>query len=244
MRTLLVALFLLLFFIISIPLYLIILIIGLFSPYQKAKISQKIVSIVCKNILFLSGVKLTVMGDSNIPKDESALFVFNHRSYYDILVSYASLPKMSAFIAKKELKRFPFINVWMYFINSLFIDRDDIRQSLKIILQAIEMVKGGYSIFISPEGTRNRKEGLLPFKEGSFKIAEKTSCPVIPVSINNADGVFEKHVPWVKKAHVIVEYGKPIYPKDLDRDIHKSLAKYVQGIIADTLEKNEASLEF
>lgn len=244
MRTLLVALFLLLFFIISIPLYLILLIVGLFSFEQKDKISQRIVSYVCKIILFLSGVKLTVVGTSYIPEDESVLFVFNHRSYYDILVSYASVPKLSAFIAKKELKRFPFINVWMHFINCLFIDRNDIRQSLKIILEAIEMVKDGYSIFISPEGTRNREKDLIPFKEGSFKIAEKTSCPIIPVSISNADSVFEKHIPWVKKSHIIVEYGKPIYVKELDRKTHKSIAKYIQNIIADTLEKNEASLEF
>lgn len=244
MRTLLVALFLLLFFIISIPLYLILLIIGLFNPKQKHKISQRIVSTVCKIILFLSGVKLTVMGISNIPEDESVLFVFNHRSYYDILVSYASVPKLSAFIAKKELKRFPFINVWISFVNSLFIDRDDIRQSLKIILEAVEIVKDGYSIFISPEGTRNSEKDLLPFKEGSFKIAEKTSCPIIPVSINNADSVFEKHVPWVKKSHIIIEYGEPIYSKELDRSTHKSLAKYVQNIIADTLEKNDTRLEF
>lgn len=244
MRTFLVALFLLLFFIISIPLYLILLIIGLFSPKQKNKISQSIVSTVCKIILFFSGVKLTVIGTSNIPKNENVLFVFNHRSYYDILVSYASVPKLSAFIAKKELKHFPFVNIWMHFINCLFIDRDDMRQSLKVILEAIEMIKDDYSIFISPEGTRNKEKDLLPFKEGSFKIAEKTSSPIIPVSINNADSVFEKHVPWVKKSHVIIEYGEPIYPKDLDRNTHKSLAKYVQDIIADTLEENETKLEF
>lgn len=244
MRTLLVALLLLLFFIISIPLYLILLIVGLFSSEKKDKASQKIVSYLCKIILFLSGVKLTVIGTSNIPLDESVLFVFNHRSYYDILVSYATVPILSGFVAKKELKRFPFINIWMSFINCLFIDRDDIRQSLKTILEAIEKIKDGYSIFISPEGTRNREKDLLPFKEGSFKIAEKTSCPIIPVSISNADSVFEKHVPWVKKSHIIVEYGKPIYVKELDREVHKSLAKYVQTIIADTLEKNEASLEF
>src|SRR5690554_4161053 len=145
MRTLLVALFLLVFFIFSIPLYPIVLIIGLFSLEQRALWSQRVVSFVSKGILFLSGVKLTVIGLDNIPEDEGVLFVLNHRSYFDILACYASTSKKAAFIAKKELKYFPFINVWMIFINCLFLDRDNIRQGLTVILEGIEMVKKGYS---------------------------------------------------------------------------------------------------
>lgn len=244
MRTLLVALFLLVFFIFSIPLYPIVLIIGLFSLEQRALWSQRVVSFVSKGILFLSGVKLTVIGLDNIPEDEGVLFVLNHRSYFDILACYASTSKKAAFIAKKELKYFPFINVWMIFINCLFLDRDNIRQGLTVILEGIEMVKKGYSIFIAPEGTRNLEEEMLPFKEGSLKIAQKTGCPIIPVSISNADNIFEQHVPWIKKGHIIIEYGKPVYPKQLDKEDQKQLGKYVRNIIKETLDKNKGSLEF
>ncbi len=241
MRTLLVALFLLVFFIFSIPLYPIVLIIGLFSLEQRALWSQRVVSFVSKGILFLSGVKLTVIGLDNIPEDEGVLFVLNHRSYFDILACYASTSKKAAFIAKKELKYFPFINVWMIFINCLFLDRDNIRQGLTVILEGIEMVKKGYSIFIAPEGTRNLEEEMLPFKEGSLKIAQKTGCPIIPVSISNADNIFEQHVPWIKKGHIIIEYGKPVYPKQLDKEDQKQLGKYVRNIIKETLDKNKGT---
>ena len=244
MRTLMVAIFLLIFFIVSIPLYLILLVVGLFSIDLRNKYSQKIISLVCKIILFLSGVKLTVIGEDNIPENGGVLFVLNHRSYFDILACYASISKLSTFIAKMELKHFPFINVWMVFINCLFIDRKDLRQSLQVILKGIEMVKGGYSIFIAPEGTRNDNKEMLPFKEGSLKIAQKTGCPIIPVSINNADNIFESHVPWVKKGNIIIEYGEPVYPKQLDKEDQKFLSKYVQEIIRETLKKNEANLEF
>lgn len=244
MRTLLVALFLLLFFIISIPLYLILLIIGLFNLELRTKWSQEVVSMVCKTILFLSGVKLTVIGVDNLPADEGVLFVFNHRSYFDILSCYASMSKKAAFIAKKELKYFPFINIWMIFINCLFLERDNVRQGLKVILEGIEMVKNGYSIFIAPEGTRNSEKELLPFKEGSLKIAQKTGCAVIPVSISNADSIFEQHIPWIKKGNIIIEYGRPVYPKQLDKEDQKYLGKHVQKLIKETLDKNKGSLEF
>lgn len=244
MRTFLVALFLIIFFIVSIPLYLILLIIDRFDEDLRARIAQNIVSLACKIILFLSGVKLTVIGADNIPKDGGVLFIFNHRSYFDILVIYSSTSKLASFIGKKALKYFPFINVWMMAINCLFIDRDDLKQNMKIILKAIDMVKNGYSIFIAPEGTRNHEKELLPFKDGSFKIAQKSNCPIVTISINNTDNIFENHEPIIKKGHVILEYGKPFYYSDLSKDDQKRIGKYTRDIIQKTIDKNEANLEF
>ena len=90
-------------------------------------------------------------------------------------------------------------------MNCLFLDRENMKESLKVILQGIEYIKEGHSIFIMPEGTRNQGEGLLPFKEGSLKMAEKTGCAIIPVALSNTDAVFERQKPWVKKAHVIIQ---------------------------------------
>lgn len=244
MRTLLVLIFLVLFFFISIPLWIVLLVVGLYSLELRAVYSQRIIKIFCKVLLFLSGVKTTVIGLDNIPEDGGLLFIFNHRSFFDVAISYATMSKLSGFIAKKELKKVPLINIWIWFLNCLLIDRKDLKQSLKVILEGIEMVKRGHSIFIAPEGTRNREKELLPFKKGSLKIADKTGCPVIPVSISNADNIFETHFPWVRRTHVIIEYGRPIIPKELDKEDQRDLAGYVQNIIKETLNKNEALIEF
>lgn len=239
MRTLFIALFLLLFFIISIPLFLVETIIGKCNPHWKVKSSQTIVVAALKLILLLSGVKKTVLGLENIPKDESVLYVSNHRSYFDILVGYTSVPTLTGFVAKKEMSKIPFISVWMGYLNCLFLNRDNIREGLKTVLQGIELIKKGYSVFISPEGTRNQQKEMLPFKEGSLKMAEKSGCAIIPVSISNTDNIFENHMPWVRKAHVIIEFGKPIYTQDLDSENRKFIGAYVQNIIKNTLEKND-----
>lgn len=75
------------------------------------------------------------------------------------------------------------------------------REGLKTILQAIDYVKNGISICIFPEGTRNNGEELsmLPFRDGALKIAEKTGCAIIPISMNNTADIFEAHFPRVKK---------------------------------------------
>jgi len=242
MRLLINVLFLIIFFIFSIPLFLIEFIIGKFNRRAMHASSQKIVVAALRVILFLSGTKLTSIGVDNIPKDEAVLYVANHRSVFDIVVSYVTLPNLTSFISKIETKKIPFLRTWMGFVQCIFIDRDNIRQSLTVILKAIEQVKDGYSIFISPEGTRNQGTELLPFKAGSFKIAEKAGCAIIPVSISNTDAVFEKQLPWIRKANVVIEYGKAIYPKDLDREQLKTVNTHVQGIIHDTLEKNASLL--
>lgn len=240
MRLILILLFLLLFFIISIPLFLIEFIIGLINPRAKVASSQKIVVGAFHVVLFLAGVKRTVIGKDNIPRDEPVLYIANHRSYFDVPISYVSLPTLTGFMAKKEIKKVPFLRTWMRYLQCLFLDREDIRQGMKTILQAIEQIKAGYSIFISPEGTRNHGKDMLPFKEGSFKVAEKTGCAIIPVALTNTDEIYEKHLPWVRPAKVVIEFGKPIYPNELDKEQRKHLGAYVQNIIREMLDKNSS----
>ena len=130
----------------------------------------------------------------------------------------------------------------MKYLYCLFLDRTNARAGLKTIMTAIEQIKNGISIWIFPEGTRNKGEELsmLDFKDGAFKISTKTGCAIIPVSINNMADIFEAHMPFVRRTHVIIEYGKPIYPNELDAETKKHIGDYVQNIIQETINKNAA----
>lgn len=238
MRLFIALLFLLVFFIISIPLFLIEYIIGRFNHRAMVASSQWIVVRAFHVILFISGVKRTVLGLENIPKNEPVLYIANHRSYFDVPIAYVSLPTLTGFMAKKEIAKIPFLRTWMRLLQCLFLDREDIKQGLKTVLKGIEQIKSGYSVFISPEGTRNHGTEMLPFKEGSFKIAEKTGCAIIPVALSNTDDIFENHFPKIKPTHVVMEFGKPIYPDSLEKEQRKFLGSYVQEIIRDMLAKN------
>ena len=79
---------------------------------------------------------------------------------------------------------------------------------------------------------------MLPFKEGSFKIALKTGCKIVPVALNNTAEIFENHFPKLKKTHVIVEYGKPIETTSLSRDEQKVIGASCQEMIQEMIEKN------
>ncbi|SFB10559.1 1-acyl-sn-glycerol-3-phosphate acyltransferase [Acetitomaculum ruminis DSM 5522] len=238
-RLILVVISFSLFFILSIPIYLIEWIIGKFNPYAKDISCLKIVQAELNIILFLSGVKLEVIGKENIPKDTPVLYVGNHRGFYDVIASYPQCKNVTGYISKKEFEKFPFLSWWMKLLHCKFMDRDDIRQSLNVILDAIKEIKAGNSIFIYPEGTRNKThDKLLPFKEGSMKIATKGGCPIIPVACTGTPAIFEDHIPFIKGGKITIEYGKAIYPKELNKDEQKFLGAYVQQKVADMLPDN------
>ena len=238
-RFIFAATFLILFLILSIPVFFVEWLIGKWNPKARDYSSLRIVQWGFRCILWFTGVKVTVIGEENIP-DEAVLYVGNHRSFFDILLTYSRCKRLTGFVAKKSMEKIPSLSTWMRRLYCLFLDRDDIKAGLKTILTAIEQVKAGISIFIFPEGTRNKGEELsmLPFKDGAFKIATKTGCPIIPVSMNNTAEIFENHFPRIRKTHVILEYGKPIYPKELDKETLKHIGPYCQNMIQETIERN------
>ncbi|MDO4302392.1 MAG: lysophospholipid acyltransferase family protein [Bacillota bacterium] len=243
-RFILVACFVILFLVLSIPLLIAEWIIGKFNMDLKNRSSLAIVNWAFRCCLFLAGTRVIVRGEENVPKDCPVLYIGNHRSYFDILITYVRVPRPTGYIAKKEMLRYPLLVNWMKNLHCLFLDRKDVKQGLKIILEAIEKVKSGISICIFPEGTRNRvNHTFMEFHEGSFKIASKTGCPIVPMTIYNSADIFEDHLPKIKKTTVILEYGEPIFIKELSREDQKRIGIYTQNIIKERYFKIKDEVE-
>lgn len=204
--------------------------------------SLKIVQFALKTVHLTAGIKVKSYGEENVPKDQPVLYVGNHNSYFDIVVTYARVPRRTGYVAKKELNRIPGLRIWMKYLHCLFLDRNDLKAGLKMIFDAIELINNGISVCIFPEGTRNDSGdelNMLPFKEGSLKIAEKSGCLIIPVAMSGTADIFEKHVPYVRSSKVQISYGKPIDPKTLDKEEKKKLASYVQSQILELLKEQK-----
>lgn len=232
-----------LFLIISIPIFGIEWLIGKFNHKAKEYSSLRILQWGLRTAFWLTGAKATIIGKENLP-EETCLYVSNHRSIVDIALLYPLCKHPTGFISKKSMGKIPSFRTWLLTLHGLLLDREDPRQGMKVILQAIENVKAGICMCIFPEGTRKRTEEgpLLPFHDGSFKIATKTGCPIIPIAINNSSAVFEDQFPRIRPAKVIVEIGQPIYPNELDKETLKHIGKYCQNIIQETINKNKSLL--
>ncbi len=229
-----------LYLILGIPVLGIEYLIGKVNPYKRDISSLRMVQWAFRVIMRICGVKTTVIGHENIPKDEAVLYVANHNSYFDIIITYSMCPGLTGYISKNDIARIPLMNRWMKRLYCLFMDRDDVKQSLKVILQATDLIKKGISVCVFPEGTRGDSNAMLPFKSGSMKMAEKTGCPVIPIAISNTRSIISDHFPIVRPTHVTVEYGRPIYTRELPKEEKKALARIAQNEIQEMLDRTAA----
>lgn len=204
-----------------------------------AKKMQKVVinnatRIWSKIAIFITGNRVRKFNTDVVPEG-TVLYVVNHQGYFDIPALMSTLPKSPAFVAKVELEKIPMISYWMKKMGCLFMDRGNMRQSLKIILQGIEMLKDGQSMVIFPEGTRSKSNEVGEFKAGSLKLAMKAGVPIVPVTLKNSFKVFEEHN-RIRTAEVSIKFHEPIYTEHLSKEEMANLHVEVRNIIAEGME--------
>lgn len=242
MRTIITVLYIFLFLILGLPILGIEWIISKFNKAHADMVQLRIVQWGLKCVAFISGVKLTVIGEDNVPMDEPVLYIGNHRSFFDVVVTYARCPGLTGYIAKDGVNKVPIFRIWMKRLHCIFLKRDDMKEGLKVILKAIEYVKSGISICIFPEGTRNKDRdnptSLLPFKEGSFKIAIKTGCKIVPMALIGTADILENHFPWIHSTDIKLIYGEPIDVSALDKDQQKHVGAYCQAVVDELIRSN------
>lgn len=233
LRSIIIVILLIPYSIIAIILSLFGLFVGLFSSTLRFQIAKGLTKAASNLFFIFSGADLNIKGLNNIPKDGAVLFVGNHKSYIDIplMIKYVNSPL--AFIAKDNLKKVPILNLIMMVLGCLFLDRENVRQALVVIKAGIKKLEHGESLLIFPEGTRSKTDDLLPFKQGSLKLAEKSHVPIVPFALKGTNDVFGNNGFKTKPEKVWLTFGSPIYLDQLEPDTRKRSASYVQNIISE-----------
>ncbi|ANE45290.1 acyl-phosphate glycerol 3-phosphate acyltransferase [Paenibacillus swuensis] len=189
-----------------------------------------------RSLLRVASVKVTLKGAEHLPK-EAAVLVSNHQGNFDvpILLGYVGTP--GALMAKKELLRMPIISTWMHHLRCIFVDRENVRQAMKSLQQAAELVSGGHSIIIFPEGTRSKGDAIGEFKGGGFKIATKAGAPIVPIRINGSYKVMEANTFGflIRPAEVEVTILPPVETSTLTKEEANALPERVRDMIEHTI---------
>lgn len=174
-----------LYLILTLPVLLVIWIIGKKNPGLRDRVARAMIRWIFKVILAAAGVKVTVIGEEKIPRTPR-FSIPATPEYFDISDYLMSDPPAPPDMWPRRSWRHPLFSLWARYINCLFFNRDDLKEGMKMILDGIAMLKDGKSVFIFPEGTRNKNDSdlpLLPFHEGSFKMASKSGCPIVPTAL-------------------------------------------------------------
>lgn len=182
-------------------------------------------------------ITLEVHGQENVPKEDGFIFYPNHQGLFDVLTFLASSPKPFACVIKKEAKDIILLKQFLRSTGSLSMDREDLRQSMQVINQVAEEVKGGRNYLIFPEGHRSREGNKVQeFKAGSFKAAQKAKCPIVPCALINCFIPFDENS--IRPVTVKLIYLKPMYyeeyqsmktveiAEDVKRRIEAAIAEY------------------
>lgn len=214
--------------------------IGLFNKHAQDEFCLGFVKLAMRSFRFFSGAKVKYIGLENLPeKGEAVVYIGNHRGFFDIVALYPVVPDLTGFVAKEEMRKWPLIGWWMSSVYCLFLNRKNKREGLKTIMEGITNVKNGVSMVIYPEGTRSKTEGHLgAFHAGSFKLATKPKAKIIPVISNDSGAILDDHFPWIRRATMCMEIGKPIPTDGLSEEELQELPDKVRGIIYERLIEN------
>lgn len=118
-------------------------------------------------------VKFDFYDIEKLPKDEPLMFVCNHQCFMDALTMIYFSEKPIVFVTKKEARKYPFAGKVIYFLDGIFMDRENIRDAVRMVRLCSNYLNDGRSVCIFPEGTRTRDIDHIPgeYKAGALKPA-------------------------------------------------------------------------
>lgn len=205
-----------------------------YTDEERNKFLKYIVNIANKG----GNVKIKSFGIENIPDKVGFMLFPNHQGMYDVLALLDVCPKPLSVVAKKEVAKIPLLKQLFKVMKVIFMDREDVRQSMQVIIEVSKQVAQGRNYIIFPEGTRSKKGNKVgEFKGGSFKAATKAKCPIVPVALIDSFKPFDTGS--TKPITVQVHFLQPLMYEEYKDMKTNDIAEEVKRRIVEVIEKNK-----
>jgi len=210
---------------------------------RKGELPHLVARVWGRTLLFGARVKVTVKNPDNIDPSRSYIYMSNHQSNFDIPVLLAYLPVQYRWLAKMELFRIPIFGFAMRRAGYISIDRSDRKAAILSLKHAAEIIRGGVSVLIFPEGTRSRDGNIRPFKSGGFILAIDSGAPIVPVIIHGTFPIMPKDRLRIRPGNVVLEIEKPVETSAYSRKDKAELLEKIRRIITEAHEKGKQHIE-
>lgn len=176
-------------------------------------------------VCLLWGVRVEVRGRENIDPKTSYIFVANHQGAFDIWSIYGYLNHDFKWLMKKELEKIFLVGYACKRAGHIMVDDSSISGIRTTIEESEDMLKGGMSLVIFPEGSRTFDGKMIPFKRGAFMLAAEYKLPVVPITIDGAFRCMPRTTYNVTPGKIILTIHKPIYPGEKGFNTKKLMAQ-------------------
>ena len=190
-------------------------------------------------VMKLLRIRVHVNGVEKIPKDTKVLFVSNHRSNFDPIVTWYALKKWKiAFVSKPSNFKIPFFGRIIRKCCFMPIDRENPRNAIVTINKAAKLLKKQeVSIGIYPEGTRSKHGQLLPFHNGVFKIAQKAEAFIVVLCVTGTEKI-SKQTPF-RRTDVYLDVLEVFSVQGIKETKTEMIGTAVRRLIEINTEKRE-----
>ena len=184
-------------------------------------------------------IRVHVSGGELVPRDEKVLFVCNHRSNYDPIVTwYAFRKNKIAFISKAANFKIPVFGRLIRKCCFMAIDRENPRNAILTIQKAARLLQNGeVCVGVYPEGTRSKTGVLLPFHNGVFKIAKKAGVSVVVLHVSGTERI-AKRTPF-RATDVRIKVLDVITSQRVCGEKTDMIGAYVRRLMENETERNE-----
>lgn len=190
-----------------------------------------------RRIIKRGRVTIKVTGVEHIPEKDGFMLFPNHQGLFDVLALFATCPRPFSVVIKKEAAELVLVKQVLGAMRSLSMDRDDIKDQVRVIGEVTRRVKQGDNFVIFPEGHRSRNGNeILEFKSGTFKSAVKAGCPIVPVALINSYRPFD--IRSLRRERVEIHYLEPIYPDQYAGMKTVEIAQIVHDRIQEEINRN------
>src|ERR1700722_5197789 len=187
----------------------------LVSLTRDPKRATRFVHAGARQMLRAAGIPIRVQGGEildQLAKSGPWIFVPNHASYLDTVVTLACLPPNVRFVMKAEVRDMPFISTLAARSGQLSFDRSDTQARIRQSEEVNAALKNGESIVIYPEGTFTSMAGIRPFQLGAFKSAVDTLRPICPVSLRGTREILRDKTILPRHGKITVTFGPLLSP--------------------------------
>lgn len=188
---------------------------------------------------WLTLVRVTVRGKENINPGTSYVFVANHQGAYDIFTVYGWLGHNFRWMMKKELRKIPLVGYACEKARQVYVDNSTPTRVRETMRKAEELLAGGMSVVVFPEGARTWNGHMRAFKRGAYALAMEFSLPVVPLTIDGAFKVMPRFKKLPRPGHIILTIHPPVHPTEQGHDLAR-LMEDTRAAIASALPGESA----
>ncbi len=187
--------------------------------------------------LKILGIRVKTEGAQYL-NTQPCIYVVNHQSGLDMVTMGPMYPQRTVVIGKKEVAWVPFFGIFYIAAGNVIIDRKKTNKAVAGLNQVVEAIRNrGLSIWIFPEGTRNRTgEGILPFKRGAFHMAIQAGVPIVPVVCSQLSKLVSIKGGYARSGSMTVQVLPPVFPTEYSVATVEKMADDVRAMMVKALQ--------